>query len=168
VSGVSRTLGPRFSGTVATRFALALVLSVTAHAQRGRQTNPGEKPAVDVVQAVGCAERRDGNPETWWLTRAADPRSVQPGVFSTGQVDAAKGAPLGANSFQLIGVADFLDTEGLLKSGRRREFTSAQNANATGELRSGRKVLVKGMFITSSDPKRINLLNVVALSDSCN
>jgi hypothetical protein len=149
--------------------ACLLVLAASPlAAQRGRQTNPGEKPAVDVVQTVGCAERRDGNPETWSLTRAADPRTVQPGVFSTGQVDAAKGAPLGANTFQLIGVADFLDTEGLLKSGRRREFTSAQSANATGELRTGRKVLVKGMFITSTDPKRINLLNVVALSDSCN
>jgi hypothetical protein len=154
-------------GSLATSFALTLVLSGTAHAQRGRGTPSGEKPAVDVVQTVGCVERRDGNPETWSLTRAADPRTVQPGVFSTGQVDAAKGAPLGANTFQLIGVADFLDTEGLLKSGRRREFTSAQSANATGELRTGRKVLVKGMFITSTDPKRINLLNVVALSDSC-
>src|SRR6185436_5141946 len=76
-------------GSLATSFALTLVLSGTAHAQRGRGTPSGEKPAVDVVQTVGCVERRDGNPETWSLTRAADPRTVQPGVFSTGQVDAA-------------------------------------------------------------------------------
>jgi hypothetical protein len=136
-------------------------------AQRGRQTNPGEKPAVDVVQSVGCVERRDGNPETWWLTKAVDPRVTQPGIFSTGQIDAARGASLGTNAFQLIGVADFLDTEGLLKSGRRREFTTAQNANATGEIRPGRKVLVKGMFLTSGETKRINLLNVIGLTDSC-
>ena len=136
-------------------------------AQRGRQANPGEKPAVDVVQSVGCVERRDGNPETWWLTRAVDPRVTPPGVFSTTQIDTARGLPLGANAFQLVGVADFLDTDGLLKSGRRREFTTAQNANATGEIRAGRKVLVKGMFITSGETKRINLLNVIGLADSC-
>ena len=159
VSGASRTL---------IAFSVIVCCSSQAFAQRGRQGNPGEKPAVDVVQSVGCVERRDGNPETWWLARAVDPRLVQPGVFSTGQIDTARGLPPGANTFQLIGVADFLDTEGLLKSGRRREFTTAQNANATGELRPGRKVLVKGMLVTSGETKRINLLNVVGLADSCN
>jgi hypothetical protein len=136
-------------------------------AQRGRQTNPAEKPAVDVVQSVGCVERRDGNPETWWLARAVDPRVAPPGVFSTAQIATARGVPLGTNTFQLVGVADFLDTEGLLKSGRRREFTTAQQANATGEIRPGRKVLVKGMFIATGETKRINLLNVIGLADSC-
>ena len=32
----------------------------------------------------------------------------------------------------------------------------------------GRKVLVKGMFITTGEVKRINLLNVIGLADSCN
>ena len=168
---VCRVTGPAkaghyvLSGAI-TAFLLALSAS-PSFAQRGRQTNPGKKPAVDVVQSVGCVERRDGNPETWWLTKAVDPRVTQPGIFSTGQIDAARGASLGANTFQLAGVADFLDTEGLLKSGRRREFTTPQNANATGEIRPGRKVLVKGMFITSGEPKRINLLNVIGLADSC-
>ena len=155
-----------FRRTVLAMIAITLAAS-PGFAQRGRQTNPREKPAVDIVQSVGCVERHDGNPETWWLAKAADPRVAQPGVFSTGQIDTARGASLGANTFQLIGVADFLDTEGLLKSGRRREFTTPQNANATGEIRPGRKVLVKGMFITSAEPKRINLLNVIGLADSC-
>src|SRR5438093_214902 len=43
-----------------------LYSSAILAAQRGRG-NSGEKPAVDVVQSVGCVERRDGNPETWWL-----------------------------------------------------------------------------------------------------
>jgi hypothetical protein len=146
----------------------AALTSQLSASQRGRQTNPREKPAVDVVQSVGCVEKKDGSPETWWLTRAADPRVTPPGIFSTTQVDAARGLSPGANTFQLIGVADFLDTEGLLKSDRRREFTTAQNANATGQIRPGRKVLVKGMLITSGDTKRINLLNVISLADSCN
>jgi hypothetical protein len=146
---------------------VALFLSHSAAAQRGRQANPGEKHDVDVVQSVGCVERRDGSPETWWLTKAVDPRVTQPGIFSTTQIDNAKGLPPGSSTFQLVGVTDFLDTEGLLKSGRRREFTTPQNANATGDLRPGRKVLVKGMLITSGETKRINLLNVIGLADSC-
>jgi hypothetical protein len=161
------------SGSSPTVMSAALLVAALSSspvlfaAQRGRQTTPREKPAVDVVQSVGCVERRDGSPETWWLARAVEPRVVQPGIFSTPQIDNARGLSLGTNSFQLVGVADFLDTEGLLKSGRRREFTTPQNANATGEIRPGRKVLVKGMFITAGETKRINLLNVVSLADSC-
>jgi hypothetical protein len=159
-----------FRRTSAAGLVWALALSLSAagvHAQRGRGNASAAKPTVDVVQTLGCVERRDGSPDTWWLTRAADPRSAQPGIFAVPQINAARSAPLGANTIQLVGVADFLDSEGLLKEGRRREFTTAQNANATGELRAGRKVLVKGMYITTSDPKRINLLNVIALADSC-
>jgi hypothetical protein len=147
--------------------ALAAVLSASVGAQRGRQGGAGEKPKVDVVQTVGCAERKSSAPETWWLTRAADTRVVQPGVFSVSQVSAAKAIPLGTGTFQLIGVADFLDTEGLLRSGRRKEFTTAETANATGELREGRKLLVKGMLVDAGDVKRINLLAVIALADAC-
>lgn len=147
--------------------ALITLCASPGFAQRGRQTRPGEKPAVDVVQSIGCVERHDGSPETWWLTKAADPRVTQPGVFSTGQVDTARGAALGANTFELVGVADFLDADGLLKSGRRREFTTSQNVNATGQIRPGRKILVKGMYITTGETKRINLLNVISLADSC-
>ena len=150
--------------------ALCAVLcfsTVVIGAQRRNAAPSSEKPAVDVVQTIGCVEQRTGNPETWWLQKAVDPRVVQPGVFSVAQTEAARGATLGSQAFQLIGVADFLDVEGLLKSGHRSEFTTPQNANATGDLRPGRKVLVKGMLITTSDPKRINLLNVVGLADSC-
>jgi len=159
VSGIGRTL---YAACIA-----ALFLPHDAAAQRGRQTNPGEKHDVDIVQSVGCVERRDGSPETWWLTKAVDPRVTQPGIFSAPQIDNARGLTLGTNTFQLVGVADFLDADGLLKSGRRRDFTTPQNANATGDLRPGRKVLVKGMFITTGETKRINLLNVIGLADSC-
>ena len=46
-------------------------------------------------------------------------------------------------------------------------IATARNANATGELKAGRKVLVKGMFITRGDTKRINLLNLISLAESC-
>jgi hypothetical protein len=150
--------------------ATLVVLGVPVIAQqppRDRRTTPQENPAVDIVQTTGCVERRAGSPDTWWLARAGDARVTQAGVFSAAQVEAAKALPLGTRSFQLVGVADFLDTEGLLKSGTRQEFTTAQNANATGDIRPGRKVLVKGMLVTAGEATRINLLNVVGLADTC-
>jgi hypothetical protein len=156
----------RSTAAIAAAFAVAFGFA-SASAQRGRQGGSGEKPKVDIVQSVGCAERKAGNPDTWWITRAAEPRVSQPGIFNAAQLDAAKSAELGAASFQLIGVADFLDAEGLLKSGQRKEFTTPDTANATGQLREGRKVLVKGLLVGDADAKRINLLNVVSLADSC-
>lgn len=143
--------------------------------QRGRGAT-GEKPKVDVVQSVGCAERkpgslRGGGPGTendsWWINRASEPRTAPPGIFNTTQVEAAKSVPLGTNTFQLVGVADFLEPEALLSSGQRKEFTTPENANATGQLRAGRKILIKGMLVEAGEAKRINLLTVIALSDTC-
>jgi hypothetical protein len=137
-------------------------------AQRGREGGPAEKPKVEIVQTVGCAERKSGseNP-TWWLVRAADPRGAPAAMFSSTQIEAAKNAAPGTQVFQLIGVADFLDTEGLLGSGQRKEFTTPETANATGALRQGHKVLVKGLLIDAANPKRINLLAVIGLADTC-
>ena len=64
-------------------------------------------------------------------------------------------------------MADFLDAESLLKSGQRKDFTSSETVNATNQLRAGHRVLVKGMLIDAPDQKRINLLSVVALADTC-
>jgi hypothetical protein len=163
------------STAIAIAFAVAFSIPLMLHAQRGRG-DTGEKPKVEIVQSVGCVERKGSSPgatgprsetDSWWLSRAADPRTAPAGIFNSTQVEAAKTAALGANVFQLIGVADFLDTEGLLRSGRRKEFTTPETANATGQLRDGHKVLVKGMLIDTADPKRINLLAVIGLADSC-
>ena len=126
-----------------------------------------EKPKVEIVQSVGCAERKAGSPATWWLARAADATVAQPGVFSVAQVEQAKSVALGAGTFQLVGFADFLDTAGLLQSGQRAEFTTAENANASAQLKEGRKVLVKGLLIDGGDVKRINLMSVISLAESC-
>jgi hypothetical protein len=154
---------------VAVLVAVAGAFSAPAalDAQRGRGRGAtGEKPKSEIIQTVGCATRAaDG--QTWSLTRAAEPRPASAGLFTSVQVDQAKAAPLGEGTFQLIGVADFLDTEALLRSGQRKEFTTPENANATNQLRHGHKVLVKGMHITAATPPRINLLNVVSLAETC-
>ena len=85
-------------------------------------------------------------------------------------MEKAKGATLGTNVFRLIGETDFLSVEELLKSGERSRFTTADTANASGQLRAGRKVLVKGLLVVSGDAggeQRINLMSVVSLADSC-
>lgn len=149
--------------------ALALVTDgpVVSVAATG-QPEPAarRKPQVEMVQAVGCVEERTGN--GWWLTRASEPVVSPAGVFNQDQIDAVLAAlELGTREFQLVGVADFLDAEGLLATGNRADFTSADQVNATGELRPGRTVLVKGLLIEGDDVSRVNLTTVVGLPDRC-
>ena len=82
------------------------------------------EPQVEIVQTLGCVEERSGDPPAWWLTRAVEPTVVRAGVFNENQVEEAKAAGLGSSAFQLIGVADFLDAESLLRFGDRAQFTT--------------------------------------------
>ena len=125
------------------------------------------KPQVEIVKTVGCVEKRAGEPPSFWLRKAAEPEVVEGGVFNETQVEEARQLGVGERDFQLVGVADFLDAESLLEWGERSEFTTAEQANATGELSSGRTVLVKGLLIEAEPAPRINLLAVVGLADDC-
>ena len=135
-----------------------------AHGQRPAAADGG--PAVEIVHTVGCVERRAGEAE-WWLARAAEPAVSEAGVFNADEVDEARAQALGAHAFHLVGVADFLGAEALLRSFDRSSFTTPDQVNATNELRAGRTVLVKGLLIESDDAARINLLAVVGLADTC-
>ena len=152
-----------------TVLALTVVLAATwpmaVHGQRPGASDP--EPQVEIVQTVGCAERRNGEAVTWWLTRAAEPEVTRRGVFNATQVEEAKDTAPGSREFQLIGVADFLDAESLLAWGERAKFTTAEQVNATAELGEGRWVLVKGLLIEADPSPRINLLAVVGLADDC-
>ena len=146
--------------------AWAAALAATSPvAVRSQESEDDEKPQVEIVKTVGCAEKRSGSPATWWLTRAVEPEVVREGVFDADQVEEAKGTAVGAREFQLVGVADFLDAEALLEWGERFEFTTADQANATGELQERRTVLIKGLLIDADPVPRINLLAVVGLAD---
>ena len=122
------------------------------------------KSTVPVVKAVGCAEM-DG--ESWFLTRATDPEETETPFATFVEVEEARDASLGSNRFQLVGVTDFLDTEALLSSYQRAEFTAPESANATGQLSDGHKIAVKGLYITSAEPHRLNLTSVLSLADTC-
>ena len=60
-----------------------------------------------------------------------------------------------------------MNKEELLKQGQRAEFTRPQVANATGQLQDGRKLVTKGLLTTASNEKRLNLVAVQQLADSC-
>ncbi len=137
----------------------------TAAGQRPSAGRP--EPQVEVVQTVGCVEQRISQETTWWLTRAVEPTSTRPRVFNEVEVEEARENTSGDHEFQLVGVADFLTAEGLLRFGQRAIFTNPEQINATGELRAGRTVLVKGLLIETDGLSRINLLSVVGLADTC-
>ena len=146
---------------------MAITIAPSGSWAAGGQLPGGSTPEaqVAIVQTVGCVEQRGGT--EWWLTRASDPTESRAGIFTVIQVDEAKEAALGSAEFQLIGVADFLSAEGLLQWGDRAEFTSPAQANASGELRPGRTVLVKGLLIEADEVTRINLMGVVGLDNTC-
>ena len=139
---------------------------VTAEGQR--RAADVAKPQVEIVQTVGCVERPSGGEAAWWLTHATDAEVTRSGAFNEVQVGEAREAMSGSREFRLIGVADFLTPEGLLRFGDRALFTTPEQINATGELRDGRTVLVKGLLIDPDGEPRINLLAVIGLADTCN
>jgi len=153
--------------TVVTTILVAtawMALSATG----GQDQRRRREPQVKLVQTVGCVERHGDREPTWWLSGAAEPTEARAGVFNRTEIDEIAGAvKSGARVFQLVGVADFLDVDGLLVSGDRQLFTTAEQANATGELRTGRTVLVKGLLIETDGDSRINLIAVVGLSETC-
>jgi hypothetical protein len=154
----------RFIAAVAVGFGASWPM--LAAAQTAGSAAP-PKAKVEIVQTVGCVAKRSGQPPSWWLTRAAAPTPTREGVFNRTQIDDAKKTlALGVREFHLVGVADFLDAEGLLQSGDRALFTSKEQVNATGELREGRAVMVKGLLVASGTEARLNLLEVVGLDEA--
>ena len=159
-------LGGALGGVAALALWSGVLPAVDAATPHPQTPQARRTPQVEMVQAVGCVEQRTGN--NWWLTRASEPEVSPPGVFNQVQVDAVLAAlALGTREFELVGVADFLDAEGLLAIGNRADFTSPDQVNATGELRQGRTVLVKGLLIEDDGVSRVNLTTVVGLAERC-
>ena len=153
-------------GNTAVLLLAAAVWLAPASTRGQRVAATSGAPAVEIVHTVGCVERRAGEAE-WWLARAAEPTVTEAGVFDEDEVNEARAQALGTHEFHLVGVADFLGAEALLRSFDRSSFTTPDQVNATGELRAGRTVLIKGLLIESDDAARINLLSVVGLADTC-
>jgi|SRR5437870_2892255 len=141
-----------------------LVFGMTAGI-RAQQENDLSRPKVPFVSVVGCASHMpDG---TWMLTKATAGVESRVLFMSGKEIEEAKNKPLGNNQYKLLGTLDFLTKEDLLSDPRRAEFTRPEVANATGQLQDGRKLLVKGLLITAPNEKRLNLVAVQQLAETC-
>ena len=124
-------------------------------------------PQVDIVAVVGCAQKASGVPPRWMLTNASEPTVMRDPYASEDALDEATRAPLGSNTFRLVGVAEYLTEED------RGELDQAENPVigfqrlATGQLQDGHKVAIRGLLVEVNDEQRINLTSVISLADSC-
>ncbi len=123
------------------------------------------KPKVPIVSVVGCASRT--NEGVWTLTDATDGIETRTLFMSAKEIEEARTRALGTNRYQLLGTPEFLTKDELLKQGQRAEFTRPEVANATGQLQDGRRLFVKGLLITAPKEKRLNLVAVQQLADTC-
>jgi hypothetical protein len=143
---------------VAITIAVALAVALTTHEGLAFAETP-------VVMVVGCA-RASAQPHIWDLIHAGDRlESSRLGITTAEKVQSAT-LPLGGNTYQLIGVADFVDADTSRKIGVRGEILPSSRVNTTGMLVSGHRVAVKGLYV-EGNPARINLTSVVDLSGRC-
>src|SRR5688572_4857483 len=101
------------SGKAVVVLALACGLAAGVRAQQPDDAAKG-KTKVPLVSAVGCATRApDG---TWMLTNASN--TVESDHLHTGEkeLEAANKIALGKNQYKLLGTAEFVTKEELLKT----------------------------------------------------
>lgn len=152
-------------GSALPRIAILAIALACGPAGLDAQQGEKDKSKVDLVSVVGCATHRtDG---VWMLTNAGEATVVTQAAVTLKELEVARAQPPGKNRYQLIGTAEFVSAEELVRNPVRAEFTTAGTANTTGQLEDGRKVIVKGLLISTPTEKRLNLTSVQRLSDSC-
>ena len=144
--------------------ALVVGIGVVCGLSLGVAAQNQEPRTVPVVQSIGCAEVEG---TMWFLTRTTDPTESDTPYSSDSEIEEAHTVSLGSNRFQLIGVAEFLDVEGLLDQFQRADFTARESVNSTGQLKAQHKLLIKELYIQDTDPSRINVTSVISLAESC-
>ena len=123
-------------------------------------------PTIEIVRAVGCASASSA-PSDWTLTNATEPTVVRSPFTSTTEIEELATEPLANKTYKLLGTAEFVSVERLLRRSPRAEFTAGESANATGTLRDGYKVVVRGLLLDPDGNARINLTSVQILAESC-
>lgn len=148
----------RLASTV---FAVMCPLAAGVTAQQPTSS----KLPVPIVNVVGCASySADG---TWLLTRASEPKVSNVAHAAEDELEEAMKTALGANRYGLLGTADFASVDHLLKQGQRAQIVTKESANTSGQLQNGHKVVVKGLLITDAKERRLNLLFVQSLTNTC-
>ena len=148
-------------GCLAATFVTVALSASLAASQDGQRITV----KTPVVTVVGCAATTS-EPHIWALTRAGEltPSSTA-GITSQEKRELQK-RPMGRGTYQLIGVADFVDPEQARRIGLRAKLFSSSRVNTTGLLIDGHKVAIKGLYIEGK-PARINLTSVVDLGPGC-
>jgi hypothetical protein len=142
---------------------LAVVIIATAAAQA--QQKPAEKPKAPIVIVSGCA-KPGTNPAVWTLSNASARTEAQQPALNKEEQDAATKVSLGSDSYELVGVADFIPADMSHAVGNRKDILTKDRVNTTGKLQGGHKVIVKGLYIAGT-PSRINVTSVVDLAPTC-
>jgi hypothetical protein len=150
--------------TLATTVVTLMIAVTSADLQPSPQRPAAASPAP-VVMVAGCA-METAQPQVWDLSHAGERSESSRAGITIEEKAQLEQRQLGRTTYQLIGVADFVDPDRSRKIGVRGEILSTSRVNATGMLVSGHKVGVKGLFIEAS-PARINLTSVVDLGRRC-
>lgn len=141
--------------------SVVTVFTAAAHAQQ----KPADKPKSPIVVVSGCA-KPGSNPAVWTLSNASErTEAPQPALNKEEQEAAAKRA-LGSDSYELVGVADFIPPDMSHSVGNRKDILTKERVNTTGKLQAGHKVIIKGLYIAGT-PSRINVTSVIDLAPSC-
>ena len=114
--------------------------------------NPA-RPEAAAAAATGAADNGGGGPR------------VSHNVTKDEKDVAAKQAA-GNETFDLVGVADFVSPEQALKFETRKSLYPVERVNSTAALAPNHRVAAKGVWIPGT-PNRINLTSVVVLDESC-
>jgi hypothetical protein len=135
-----------------------------------------------ITTLVGCVAPT-ANYTTWRMTNAAKlPAKEAPAAQAGGgegagfarishnvtkdEKESAQKLAAGTDTFELVGVADFVSPEQALQFATRKSLYPVERVNSTGALAPNRRVAAKGVWIPGS-PNRLNLTSVQVLSDSC-
>ena len=119
-----------------------------------RMTSGAKLPAVPV-------KGRDGealNPEVAAFRAAHN--------VTKDEQDAAGKLAVGSETFELVGIGDFVSPAMALNIDTRKALYPVERVNSTGALAPNRRVAAKGVWIPGN-PGRLNLTSVVFLSESC-
>ena len=142
---------------------LSVVTVVAATAQA--QPKPADKPKSPIVIVSGCA-KPGANPGVWTLSNVGERTEAPAPALNKDEQDAAARRTLGSDTYELVGVADFIPTEMSQSVGSRKVILTRERVNTTGKLQAGHKVIVKGLFIAGS-PNRVNVTSVADVAATC-
>jgi hypothetical protein len=147
--------------------AVGVLLSVGVPVALSAQApaKPAEKPKAPLVIVVGCA-KPGSQPTIWTLSNVSERTEAPTPALNKAETEQATARTLGSETYDLVGIADFVAPDASRKVGNRTDILAAERVNTTGKLAAGHKVIIKGLYVAGATP-RINVTSVVDLAPSC-